>query len=159
MVALAKFELSDNPCNESLPKKLFELSLAHYQAVIHEQSGNPESLEKLNETRETMVRLNSILTVSEQKRLQQLSLQYQGAQTLHESDLIQALNLTREQRLAMRVHEAEYHLRGGSRGGGPPGPPWENGKGPGARKPDDRKEGPGGPRSKKMVFPHREPHH
>lgn len=244
MLALAEFELSDNPFNESLRKKLLESALAHYRAVIHEQSGNPEVLEKLNETRDriekilselmilqadrqlhlleqpdvlndlgitaeqnqkmrsvfdwrtkqientvtqsrnrsadasvprsqfiydrrvqearqTMAKLKAIFTASQAQRLHQLSLQYQGAQALHESDVIQALNLTHEQRLAMRAIESEYHLRGGPRRGGPPGPPREKGREPGPHKPktDDRKAGPGGPPPKKMSFPHHEPHH
>lgn len=102
-----------------------------------------------------------LFQASQPQRLHQLSLQYQGAQALHESDVIQALNLTHEQRLAMRAIESEYHLRGGPRRGGPPGPPREKGKEPGPHKPktDDRKAGPGGPPPKKMSFPHREPHH
>ncbi|QDU49515.1 serine/threonine protein kinase [Gimesia panareensis] len=244
MIALAEFELSDNPFNESLRKKLLESALAHYQAVIKEQSDNPAALEKLRETRDRIEKilsdlivlqadrymhlmvepdvlsdlgitpeqnqkihvlfdwrsaqmnktigesknlsasseisksqfiqnrrveesrltqdgLNAILTKSQQKRLQQLSLRYQGAQALHETEVIQALNLSNAQRMAMRVIESEYHLRGGPRGGGPRGGPPEKGKGPDFHKPerDERKRGPGGPPPKKMVFPHREPRH
>lgn len=243
MIALAEFELSDNPFNESLRKKLLEAALGHYQAMVAEQSENPAAQEKLKETRDrieqvlsdllvlqadrqmhllvqpdvlrdlkvsteqnqklhelfdwrsTQMRntvdeskrlssnaegsrsqfiqdhriqearqtkdgLQAILTADQQQRLQQLALRYQGAEALHETEVIQALNLSHDQRMAMRAIESEYHFRKGPRRGGPREGPPEKGRGPDPRRaqPGGRHEGPGGPPAKNLVFPHPAPH-
>ncbi|QDT41726.1 Serine/threonine-protein kinase PrkC [Gimesia alba] len=194
MIALAEFELSDNPFDESLRKKLLESALAHYQAMMKEQQDNPAALEKLKETRDrieqiltelivlqsdrethilrqpdvlndlkvteeqkskitelfdwrqsqirqavesirgqpksqnerksqtirkrmiqdakdTTAAINQILTRKQLERLKQLTLQIQGSRALHETEVINILNLTNEQRLAMRAIESEYQFR------------------------------------------------
>lgn len=193
MLALAEIELSHNPFDESLRKKLLESALAHYEEMIAEQQENPEAQAKLKATRDRieqnlsdLIALQSdretqyllqpdvqtdlgltadqkqkltelidwrqnqmqggveqlenkltqyngqaayairdrmfadakatkrgveqILTASQLQRLKQLSLQFQGTRALHETEIIQSLHLTNEQRVAMRAIEAEYRL-------------------------------------------------
>ncbi|WP_417382445.1 serine/threonine protein kinase [Gimesia sp.] len=106
MLALAEIELSHNPFDESLRKKLLESALAHYEAVIEEQQGNPEALEKLKITRRRIEQSLSDLIALQLDRETQILLQ---------PDVQTDLNLTvdQKQKLTELVDWRQNRIQGG----------------------------------------------
>jgi eukaryotic-like serine/threonine-protein kinase len=92
MISIAEFELSDNPFEDGLRKKLLESALAQYQAFIAEQADNPAAQAELSETRDRVQKILADLALLDSLRESHL---------LREPDVLTDLQTTEEQRIAI----------------------------------------------------------
>ena len=88
LISIAEFELSDNPFEEQLRRKLLEAALSHYDTFIEEQASNPQVLAQLLDTHAHVQSTLNELVALENLRLSLL---------LNSADVIEDLALTEPQ--------------------------------------------------------------
>lgn len=111
MIRLAEEELSDNPFQESLRKRLLETALGYYQEFIAQHEERPDAQAELSMTRDRVKKILGDLAVLKADRLNFL---------LRESAVLDDLRLTEDQRtriidMTEQLEQKRRELLGGPR--------------------------------------------